>query len=496
MSLENKISLKKNTLNNLTNSVKKPLYDLESIKPGIIHLGLGNFHRAHQALYLDDLFNMGLDHDWGIVGSGVMPHDAAMRKALFEQDLLTTVVELEPGANKVRVIGSMVDFLPVESGNPSLIRALCDPKIRIVSMTITEGGYFIDPATGKFNPNFPQMIDDSKNLESPNTVFGVLVQALKLRRQKGIPPFTVMSCDNLPGNGKVAKDAVVGLADLNDSKFARWIEQEVSFPNGMVDRIATVTTDQQREKLINEFGIDDQWPVFCEPFRQWVLEDQFSMGRPSFEKVGVTFTKEIEAFELMKLRILNGGHPIISYPGALLDMEYVHEPMGHQLIRDYFIKLEQQEIIPVVPPVPGTDLQNYFVQIQERFSNPEIGDTIPRICMDGSNRQPKFILPSIKDRLNEGLGIKGLSLEIALWCRYCFGESESGKAIHIDDIHSDRLKKKAREAREQPTKFLEMDDIFGELANAPEFREDFSFALKSLWSHGVEKTLQDYILAN
>ena len=148
----------------------------------------------------------------------------------------------------------------------------------------------------------------------------------------------------------------------------------------MVDRIATVTTDQQREKLINEFGIDDQWPVFCEPFRQWVLEDQFSMGRPSFEKAGVTFTKEIEAFELMKLRILNGGHPIISYPGALLDMEYVHEPMGHQLIRDYFIKLEQQEIIPVVPPVPGTDLQNYFVQIQERFSNQEIGDTIPRIC--------------------------------------------------------------------------------------------------------------------
>ena len=337
-----------------------------------------------------------------------MPHDAAMRKALIEQDLLTTVVELEPGANRVRVIGSMVDFLPVESGNPSLIRALCDPKIRIVSMTITEGGYFIDPATGMFNPNFPQMIKDSKNLESPNTVFGVLVQALKLRRQKGMPPFTVMSCDNLPGNGKVAKDAVVGLADLSDSKFARWIEQEVSFPNGMVDRIATVTTDQKREKLISEFGIDDQWPVFCEPFRQWVLEDQFSMGRPSFEKVGVTFTKEIEAFELMKLRILNGGHPIISYPGALLDMEYVHEPMGHQLIRDYFVKLEQQEIIPVVPPVPGTDLQNYFVQIQERFSNPEIGDTIQRICMDGSNRQPKFILPSIKDRLKDGLGILSL----------------------------------------------------------------------------------------
>ena len=205
MSLENKISLKKNTLNNLTNSVKKPLYDLESIKPGMIHLGLGNFHRAHQALYLDDLFNMGLDHDWGIVGSGVMPHDAAMRKVLFEQDLLTTVVELEPGANRVRVIGSMVDFLPVESGNPSLIRALCDPEIRIVSMTITEGGYFIDPATGKFNPNFPQMIDDSKNLESPKTVFGILVQALKLGGRKAYLPLLLCHATIFQGMAKLPR---------------------------------------------------------------------------------------------------------------------------------------------------------------------------------------------------------------------------------------------------------------------------------------------------
>ena len=255
-------SLSRKSIASLPDHIFKPQYQFKNIHPGIIHLGLGNFHRAHQALYLDDLFNIGLDHDWGIVGSGVMPHDASMRKALLKQDLLTTVVELEPGANKVRIIGSMVDFLPVESGNPSLIRALCNPEIRIVSMTITEGGYFIDPATGMFNPNFPQMIKDSKNLETPDTVFGVLVQALKLRRQKGLPPFTVMSCDNLPGNGKVTKDAVVGLADLSDSKFARWIEQEVSFPNGMVDRIATVTTDQKREKLISEFGIDDQWPVF------------------------------------------------------------------------------------------------------------------------------------------------------------------------------------------------------------------------------------------
>ena len=209
-----------------------------------------NYHRAHQALYLDDLFNLGLDQDWAIVGSGVRPHDAEMREALQNQDFLSTVVELEPGANKARISGPMLNILPVEAGNHSLVRALSAPWARIVSMTITEGGYFIDPATGIFNPEHPEMIADARNPENPNSVFGALVWVLKQRQKAGETPFTVMSCDNLPGNGDVSKNAVVGLAELSDPDLARWIEEEVNFPNGMVDRITTVTTDREREKLL------------------------------------------------------------------------------------------------------------------------------------------------------------------------------------------------------------------------------------------------------
>ncbi|MAE09373.1 MAG: mannitol dehydrogenase, partial [Bacteroidetes bacterium] len=269
----------RDSLKQLPEHIIKPLYHAEDLKPGIVHIGTGNFHRAHQGLYLDDLFNQGIDQDWAIIGSGVMPHDALMRDSLLKQDFLSTIVELDPKKNLARISGSMIDFMPVDENNTSLVKALQDPRVRIVSMTITEGGYFIDPATGEFNPEHPQMVADSKNLENSTSVFGALVQALKQRRQAGIPPFTVMSCDNLPGNGKVSKDAVVGLAELNDSELARWIEKEVAFPNGMVDRIATVTSEKQRQKLLEDFGIQDQWPVFCEPYRQWVLEDSFSMGR-------------------------------------------------------------------------------------------------------------------------------------------------------------------------------------------------------------------------
>ncbi|MDP6463846.1 MAG: mannitol dehydrogenase family protein [SAR324 cluster bacterium] len=490
---KNKTLLSRDTLKHFNNSIDKPLYKIDDLKPGIIHIGTGNFHRAHQGLYMNDLFNLGEDRDWAIIGSGVMPHDAMMREALQKQDYLSTIVELEPNANQARISGSMIDFLPVDENNTSLVKALQDPSVRIVSLTITEGGYFMAPATGEFNPEHPQMVADSKNLESSTSVFGALVQALKQRRQAGIPPFTVMSCDNLPGNGKVSKDAVVGLAELNDSELARWIEKEVAFPNGMVDRIATVTSDQQRQKLLEDFGIQDQWPVFCEPYRQWVLEDSFSMGRPSFEKVGVTFTENITAFELMKLRILNGGHAAIAYPGALLDIHFVHDAMTHELIQAYLAKLELEEIIPIVPPVPGIELPKYFVQIQERFSNPQIGDTIPRLCQEGSDRQPKFILPSIKDRLSKGLEIKGLALESAMWCRYCFGESETGKAINIDDLHSKRIQNKAQEARNHPETFLRMEDIFGDLGKNRVFKEEFASSLNSLWANGVEKTLKSYL---
>ncbi len=480
-------------LSALAPHVTVPSFERTALSAGILHVGVGNFHRAHQAVYLDDLFKAGRDHDWALIGAGVRPGDAVMREKLAAQDWLTTVVELEPGANRARVIGSMIDFVEVTPGNAPLIAAMADPRIRIVSLTVTEGGYFIDSATGTFDHGHAEIQADSAAPDAPRTVFGAMVAALNHRRAAGVAPFTVMSCDNLPGNGEAARAAVVGVADLIDGALAKWIGAEVAFPNGMVDRITPSTTDAQRTGLRERFGVEDAWPVFCEPFRQWVLEDHFPQGRPALEEAGVTFTDEVAAFELMKLRILNGGHAAIAYPSALLDLVYAHDGMAHPLVSGFLAKLEREEIVPVVPPVPGVDLVDYVALIEQRFANPEIGDTIARLCLDGSNRQPKFILPSTRDRLAKGLPITGLALESALWCRYLFGESESGASITIDDIHAARLRKAARAAKTQPLAFLALDDIFGDLAAAPVFQQAFARALSALWRDGTAATLERYL---
>jgi len=320
-----------------------PAYDRSKLTPGIVHIGLGNFHRAHMAVYLDDLFALGQGHDWAILGAGVREGDAKMREALIAQDCLSTVIELDPKGKSARRIGSMIGFLPVEPHNGALIVAMSDPAIRIVSLTVTEGGYFIDPATGAFDPTHPEIVADAARPH--RTAFGAIIAALKARRAAGVPPFTVMSCDNLPGNGHVTQAALTGLARLSDPALADWIASNVAFPNGMVDRITPATGPRERA-MAQAFGLDDPVPVTCEPFRQWVLEDNFPQGRPALEKVGVTLTPHVHAYELMKIRILNGGHATIAYPGGLLDIEYVHEAMAHPLIRGFLDKVETEEVIP------------------------------------------------------------------------------------------------------------------------------------------------------
>ena len=335
-----------------------PAYDRSALSAGIVHIGVGNFHRAHQAVYLDDLFNLHEDLDWAVIGAGVRPADECMRQDLRAQDLLTTVLEQEAMRSAARIVGSMIDFLDT-SDTPAMLDALSDPAIRIVSLTITEGGYFIDPATQRFDGAHPQIVADAADIARPTTAFGLIVAALMRRRASGIPPFTVMSCDNLPGNGEVTENAVAGLASLIDPSLAQWIRAHVDFPNAMVDRITPATSERERLLLQQSFGIDDARPVFCEGFRQWVLEDKFTHGRPALEKVGVTFVADVRPYELMKIRILNGGHAAIAYPSGLLDIRFVHEAMEDPLLRGFLSRLLDHEIIPIVPPVPETDLHAY-----------------------------------------------------------------------------------------------------------------------------------------
>ena len=479
------------SLSELSGRVAVPPYDRAALSPGIVHFGVGNFHRAHQAVYLDRLFAMGRDHDFAIVGAGVMPGDAAMRAALEGQDWLTTVVEQSASESTARVTGAMVDFAPV-GDSAAILARLSDPAIRIVSLTVTEGGYFID-STGTFDPTHPAIAADGANPGSPKTVFGLIAAGIAARRAAGTQPFTVMCCDNIPHNGAITRNAVIGTAALWDDELARWIRGEVAFPNGMVDRITPATGDRERGLCRELFDVDDAWPVFCEDFTQWVLEDTFPSGRPALEEVGVEFVADVSPYETMKIRILNGGHAVIAYPAGLLDIVYVHEAMEHPLVRGFLQKIHRDEIIPTVPPVPNTDLAQYGRLIEERCANPKIGDTVRRLCLDGSNRQPKFIVPTIADRVEAGAGLAGLALESALWCRYCAGETQSGAPIAPNDPNWERLVPVAKAARSDPDAWLGMKEIYGAVGSAPAFRSAFATALTALWSDGTEPTLQRYL---
>jgi mannitol 2-dehydrogenase len=469
-----------------------PKYKRSDLKPGIVHFGVGNFHRAHLAVYLDDLFNQGLDHDWALIGAGVLPSDAVMRDKLAAQDFLTTIVEQDNDLSAARVIGSMTGFIP-PSDKPQLLAALADPAIRIVSLTITEGGYFIDPATQKFDPAHPQIAHDGAHPEDPATVFGFIVAGLKAREARGITPFTVMSCDNVPHNGVVTRNAVVGLARLSDPSLAEWIAANVAFPNAMVDRITPATGDRERKVCAEQFGVEDAWPVFCEEFKQWVIEDNFPAGRPAFDRAGAEFVPDVTPYEYMKIRILNGGHAAIAYPAGLLDVHFVHEAMEHPLVRALFAKIETEEIVPTVLPVPNTNIKDYYKLIDRRFSNPKIGDTVRRLALDGSNRQPKFIVPPLADQLKAGRKIDGLALVSALWCRYCYGTTDSGAAIAPNDPNWDRLTALAKQAKDDPMVWLAMKDIYGDVADNQRFRAAFAAALKDLWSKGTAATVTAYI---
>jgi len=486
------MKLSNETLDLLPDDVARPGYDRSDLSAGIVHIGCGNFHRAHQAVYLDDLFNLGIGHDWALLGAGVRAGDAKMGEALMAQDGMSSVIELDPSAKSARVIGAMTGFVPVASGNAPLIAAMSDPAIRIVSLTVTEGGYFIDPETGTFSPTHPDIAADAANPDAPETAFGAMIAALKARRAAGVAPFTVMCCDNVPHNGHVTRDAVVGLAQLSDPELAGWIKANVAFPNSMVDRITPATGPRERA-LAESFGLEDAAPVTCEPFRQWVMEDHFPAGRPALEKVGVTFTDAVDRFETMKIRILNGGHAIIAYAGGLRDIEFAHEAMADPQIRAYLDKIETTEILPIIPPVPDTDLRAYKQLILERFSNPEVADTIRRLCFDGFNRQPKFIITSIRDRLARGLDCDGLVLASALWCRYCYGTTETGAEIAANDPNWDRLVAQSKAAKTRPAAWLEMSEIYGDLSKNDALVAQFTKTLMDVWARGSQAVIADYL---
>jgi len=484
--------LSESSLFQLPDQVRVPKYDRKPVTNGIIHIGVGGFHRAHQALYMDNYIEQNPGCEWGICGVGLLKYDAKMRDALQGQDCLYTLVERSPEQDTARVIGSITEYLFAPDNAQIVIDAIANPQCKIVTLTITEGGYYVIEGTGEFDAQNPTIQHDIQHPEQPIGVYGYLTAALKQRRQNGIPPFTVLSCDNIQGNGNIVSKMLTTFAKLQDPDLGQWIAENVAFPNSMVDRITPATTPADIEMVAEQFAIEDAWPVVAEPFLQWVVEDRFSNGRPNWESVGVQMTDDVHPYELMKLRLLNTGHLLVGYLGSLLGYTYVHEAMTDDLIRQAVARL-MDEVTPTLQPLPDISFSDYKQTLVERFSNPKIRDQLSRLCLNSSAKLPKWMLGSLQDKLKQGGAIDYLGFTVAAWFRYLNGKDDQGNPLAIDDPMADVLTEKARTGGADPTQLLGLTEIFGDLPQSEQFTKTVTHYLQQLYEQGTEKVLTELL---
>ena len=480
--------LSQSVLANLAGGTRVPAYDRTKVTPGIVHLGIGAFHRAHMAVYVDDL--LAADPGWGIIGASLRRPDT--KEALEPQDGLYTIAVRDAAGTHPRVIGSILEVMDANSEREALLALMADPPIRIVSLTVTEKGYCHDPATGELDRNHPDIVHDLAHPTAPKSAPGMLVEALARRRAAGVMPFTVMSCDNLPSNGETAKRIVTRFAALRDPDLGRWVEG-VAFPSTMVDRIVPSTTDADRAEVAGLIGAEDAWPIMTEPFTQWVIEDRFPAGRPAFETVGAQLVRDVEPFEHMKLRMLNGAHSTMAYAGYLGGYDYIAEVMGDPAYVKLIHGLMTEEVMPTLD-MPGVDLGAYRDQLLERFRNPALRHRTWQIAMDGSQKLPQRLLGTIRDRLRAGQGIERLALGVAAWMRYVTGVDEKGGEIDVRDPLALRMHAIAADAGDDPAALFEglvaLSEVFGtDLAGHAAFREAVLRHLESLFDVGARATV-------
>ncbi|MDF0733905.1 mannitol dehydrogenase family protein [Pseudomonas entomophila] len=487
--------LNQHNLGQLANTVARPSYDPAQLRQGIVHIGVGGFHRAHQAAYTDALMNRGEGLDWAICGAGLRSEDRAMRDALAAQEHLYTLFELgDHPDTEVRVIAAINGMLLAEDSAEALLAKLCEPGIRIVSLTITEGGYCIDDSTGEFRADLPLIQHDLVHPQAPRSVFGFLCEALRRRREAGTGPFTVMSCDNLPHNGAVARKALLAFAHLLNHDLAQWIDGNVSFPNAMVDRITPMTSADHRLQLAERHGVEDAWPVVCEPFLQWVLEDKFVAGRPAWEAVGVQFTDDVAPYEEMKIKLLNGSHLALTYLGFLQGYRFVHETLADPLLRRYMRTFMDQDVTPQLAPVPGIDLERYKDSLTERFANRAIADQLERVCSDGSSKFPKFIVPTANRLIADGQPLERVALVVAAWALYLRGVDENGTLYAIPDPRASDCQARVVQRDGLAARVLGDEAIFGTAIPASKaFVSAFERMYDSLREVGVSETLRSLL---
>lgn len=479
--------LNEDALSTIDSRIETPTYDRRYLRPSIVHLGVGAFHRAHQAVYLDDLAVTG--SDWGEVGVGLLSQDRAVAEALQPQQGLYTLLVRGADGDTARIIGSLLAYRFAPLQPDAVLDTLTAPSTRLVTMTITEGGYNVDETTGRFHAENGAVQADLQYPRCPSTVFGYLAEALDRRRRAGIGPLSILSCDNLQGNGDITRTALVSFARLRDEALATWIERHVAFPNSMVDRITPQTTELERKFVAREFGLVDRWPVVTEPFRQWVVEDVFSNGRPALERVGAQMVTDVYPYETMKMRLLNASHVAMGYLGCVAGYRTVNAIMGDRSFRTFIQRQMHEEVAPLLPPVPGIDLDSYQRTLMERFSNPRIDDQVARICLDGSAKVPKFLLPALQAALDEERPHRQLTLALGGWLRYLAGVDDCGEEIMVQDARSAELQSLARQGGDDPRPLLGQRDLFGDLADCEAFVIDLQSALRTLYASGVRDTL-------
>jgi fructuronate reductase len=451
------------TLQNLPAGVAVPTYDRTRVAPGIVHLGVGAFHRAHQATYVDDCLAAG-ETGWGIVGASLRSPDT--RDALEPQDGLYTLAVRGGEGEQLRVVGSILSLLVAPESPATLLGALTDPRTRIVTLTVTEKAY-LRAADGSLDAEHPDIVHDLAHPAAPKTVHGFLAEALARRRAAGTPPFTVLTCDNLPANGTTVRRLTIAFAKLRDAGLARHVEEEVAFPSTMVDRIVPATTNADRARVAQSLGVADAWPVMTEPFCQWVVEDRFSMGRPAWEKFGATMVDDVRPYEEMKLRLLNGAHSAIAYLGLLSGHETVDRAFGDPAIRGFVDRL-WAEAVPTLPKDAGLDTARYTAELAERFANPALAHRTAQIANDGSQKLPQRIIDSAQARLGSGAAADHLALAVAAWIAACAARGRALPEKHFTDPLDSQLDVLAAKAMPAENLTREIFDLTGFAAGAPQ----------------------------
>jgi fructuronate reductase/mannitol 2-dehydrogenase len=480
------VPLSARTLRLHAHRVRVPSYDRSALTPSVVHFSVGGFHRAHQLVYFDDLAELG-ETGWGVVGVGL--HSPAMRDALRPQDHLYTVVERSRTGQRARVIGSMVDYHFAPDSPATVLALLTDERTRLVTMTVTGNAYRIDTASGEFAPD-DAVRADLVDPHHPRSLFGFIVEALDVRRRAGLPPFTVLSCDNMQSNGEAARAAVVGFAQLRDGELARWIDEHVAFPGSMVDRITPSTSLADRDDVTARFGVADRWPVITEQFSQWVMEDSFCNARPPLEQVGVQFVPDVGDHELMKTRLLNASHSAMGHLGSLAGLTRVDELMADPVLGEYVSRLMAEEIAPLLPCPTGVDLSAYQDSLLQRFADPSIGDRLDRLCRRGSSKVPLYLLPSLTAALGQGRPSRLLTLAVAGWCAHLRGVDLAGRDLALVDDRAEELGRLARAGGTDPRPLLAVRSVFGDLGADAGFVAAVAALLRQFEQHGVRATVR------